>query len=401
MKRFNRVFALLLAGFILAGGPAKVKAQIEVVDEKTLSVRATGIAEGIKKKKKREPIAFDNALHNAIKLVVNDMLRASEEQAAFAKVSDSFYETINDYVLATEYANKSNFDKPLYRTSIELVVKVNKDAITQKLVALGILSSASDVRKELDRFSIMPYLDLAGSDDEAIQYKELFYTRARVFFEDQGIPTVGEDETAAIEADEEMLAMLKSSSGAEGEEDPALQIARNTPADIFIKITARVETGSYGGATTKKVILTVGAYTVMTGEFIGSSEGISEPLALSSGGASVGAGIDQAMNSAMSKVMDRISGFWRDFVRDGRPIKLIFTDFTFKDMRWVRDSLKELANDQKRLKAAGNVSEYMVWYDGNAEDLMYELYDVFESNGVPMSEDPSMISNTIRFYRQK
>jgi len=197
-----------------------------------------------------------------------------------------------------------------------------------------------------------------------------------------------------------MLAMIKGSAGQEGEEDPALQIARNTPADIFIKITARIETGDYRGNTTKKVVLTVGAYTVMTGEFIGSGQGMSEPLALSSDGASVGAGIDQAMNQAMTRVMDRLTSFWRDYTKNGRPIKLVFTDFSFGDIRWVREALQVIASDQKRLKAAGNVSEYMVWYEGSAEDLMYELYDVLMAHDVPLSEDPVMISNTIRFYRK-
>jgi len=140
---------------------------------------------------------------------------------------------------------------------------------------------------------------------------------------------------------------------------------------------------------------------VMTGEFIGSSEGMSEPLALSSEGASVGAGIDQAMNQAMTKVMDRLTSFWRDYTKNGRPIKLIFTDFSFADIRWVREALGTLANDQKRLKAAGNVSEYMVWYNGTPEDLMYQIYDVFSAHQIALAEDPVMISNTIRFYRKQ
>jgi len=401
VKTLNRMLTLFMAGMFIVAASYKANAQITVIDEKTVMVEARGMIDGIKKKKKREGLAFNKAKENAVLMVINDMLRDNDEVAAFERVKNDILAASDTYILHASYVHKENYDKPAYQTTVVLNVRINRDLLQKELIKQGIIAAASDVRKELDRFAIMPYLDIAGSSEEALKYKELFYTRVRVFFEDQNIPTVGEEEARAIETDEEMLALIKGSASAEGEEDPALQIARNTPADIFIKITAQVESGTYAGNVTKKVILTVGAYNVMTGEFIGSGQGFSEPMALSSEGASVGAGVDQAMNSAMTRVMDRVTSFWRDYVKDGRPIKLVFTDFTFDDNRWVRKALKEIAKDQKRLKAAGNISEYMVWYDGNAEDLMYELYDVFMDNNVPLSEDPILISNTIRFYRSK
>ncbi|MCB2200581.1 hypothetical protein KQI63_14345 [bacterium] len=395
-----RTLALVLAGLLLTGGAIKASAQsIEVLDEKTVRVESRGMVEGIKKKKEREALAFKKAKENAILIVINDMLRSPDEKEAFEKVKDQIMSDTDLFVQHATYLEKSNYDKPIYQTTVRLHVTIIRDVLQQKLVALKVISSAADVRKELDRFTIMPYLDLANSSPDAAKYKELFYTRVRVFFQDQGIPTIGQDEIAAIESDEQVVAMSKSSSGEEGQEDLVLQMARNTPADVFIKISAQIESGSYGGATTKKVILTVGAYNAMTGEFIGSGQGFSEPMALSSDGASVGAGIDQAMNNAMTRVMDSVTSFWRDYTKNGRPVKLIFTDFSFGDMRWVRDALKDLAKDQKRLKAAGNVDEYMVWYDGSAEDLMYSIYDVFAANDVKLSGDPEMVSNTIRFYR--
>lgn len=394
-----RFLSLLLAGILVSGGIRQAAAQeIKVLDEKTVMVNARGMAEGIKNKKEREAVAFKKAKENAVLIVINDMLRSPDEKAAFDKVKDQILGDADLYIQHASYANKSNYDKPIYQTTVELEVTIIKDVLQQKLVSLGVISSAAETRKELDRFTIMPYLDVANSSPEAAKYKDLFYTRVRIWFQDQGIPTVGEDEIKAIESDEQVLAMAKSSSGEEGQEDLVLQLARNTPADIFIKIVAQIETGSYGGATTKKVILTVGAYNALTGEFIGSGQGFSEPLALSSEGASVGAGIDQAMNNAMNDAMDSITSFWRDYTKNGRPIKLIFTDFSFGDMRWVRDALKDLATDQKRLKAAGNVDEYMVWYKGSPEDLMYQLYDVFAAHNVPLKGDPEMVANTIRFY---
>lgn len=398
MKRVQTLLVATIIGMLLL--PALLVAQdIQVVDEKTVKVVATGTGQGTKSKKKREAMAFEDAKRKAVLLLVNDMIRASDEKKDFEKVQEKFLADMNDYVMATHYLKKENYDKPIYETNVRLEVTINRDLVQQKLIAMGIISAAADVRRELDRFTVMPYLDLNDSDVEAAKYKDLFYTRVRVFFEDQNIPTVGEDEIAAIEADEEMLSRMKGDD--ESEEDPALIIARNTPADILIKITARIETGDYRGNATKKVVLTVGAYTVMTGEFIGSGQGMSEPLALSSEGASVGAGIDQAMNEAMTRVMDRLTGFWRDYTKNGRPVKLIFNGFDFADIRWVREALSTLTNDQKRMKSAGDITEYMVWYDGSTEDLMYELYDVLNAHQITLKEDPVMISNSIRFYKQK
>ncbi len=399
MKRIQQSLIWVLAIVFIAGGFGKVLAQVEMLDERTAIVTARGVAEGMKKKKDREAVAFERAMDNAVIMVVNDMLRESDERKRFEEIQDQFLVKRDEVIQNFSYISKNNYDKPHYKTTITLEVRLNRDRLRQMLIDWNIIKAADDVREELDRFSIMPYIDTANSDPEALEYKDLFYTRVRVFFEDQNIPTIGLDEATALEADEQFVALQKSSTGEEGVEDAILTISRATPADIFVKITPRIETGKYGGATTKKVILSVGAYSAMTGEFIGSNQGFSEPLAMSSDGASVGAAIDQAMNAAMPRVMDVITSFWRDYAKNGRPVKLIFTDFSFDDIRNVRSALQDMTNDQKRLKAAGNVTEYMVWYDGDVEELMYDLYDALRAYNIPLSEDPAMVANSIRFYR--
>ncbi len=398
MERMRQTVLVLVALFFVAGGVGQVMAQIEMLDERTAVVNARGVAEGMKKKKDREAVAFERAMDNAVIMVVNEMLRESAERQKFEDVQESFLRERDQVIQTFTYRSKNNYDKPHYKTVITLEVRINRDRLRQMLIDWNIIEAADEVREELDHFSIMPYIDSANSDAEALKYKDLFYTRVRVFFEDQNIPTIGLDEATALEADEQFVAMTKSSSGEEGVEDVVLQISRATPADIFVKITPRIETGSYGGATTKKVILSIGAYSSMTGEFIGSNQGFSEPLAMSSDGASVGAAIDQAMNAAMPRVMDVITSFWRDYAENGRPIKLIFTDFGFDEVRNIRSALQDLTNDQKRLTAAGNVTEYMVWYDGDVESLMYDLYDALQAFNIPLAENPAMVANSIRFY---
>jgi len=395
MKRISSLLTITIALIFSLSLAQRSSGQIEVIDEKRVKVTAFGKSDKGWTKKTRIENATHEALYNAVEQVVDELIRDQEEKVEYNKLKSELfgdpYKWVSDHKITKSYKEGSYHH-------IGLWAIVNKSLLEQKMVGMGLITHAKDTRKALDRFNIMPYLDLGQSDREAIEWQELFYTRVRMFFEQQGIPTVGQDEIMAAEGDEEMLARLKSSTAEEDEEDPALQIARNTPADIFVKIVGKIETGDYRGNKTKKVVITVGAYTVMTGEFIGSGQGFSEPLALSSEGASVAAGIDQAMNSGMTTLMDRMTMFWREFVKEGRPIKLIFTGFNFSEVGQIREVLQEMCNDQKRLKGAGNVTEYMVWYDGSPEDLMYEFYDAAQLQG-KLKEDPSLISNTIRFYR--
>ncbi len=393
---FRQLLTGILAASLVVSFASGLFAQITPIDENTVWVQAQGRAEKDGDSHKREKEARDNAKRNAINLLVNAILTDQQEREAYRAIEDQFLADFEQYILDV-IPERKYIDAR--RLVMGLKLKVNKDLVRQRLVDFGVITSAKESRIALDRFTIMPYLDEEASSSEALQWKDLFYTRFRAFFEDQGIPTIGYDEVMATEGDEEILAKAKSSTADSDEEDLALQIARNTPADIYVKIVARIEHGQYRGNNVDKVILTVGAYNVMTGEFIGSGEGFSEPMSLSSSGTTIAAGIDQAMNAAMNSVMDRITSFWRDFVRHGRPVKLIFTDFSFGERGQIKQMLERITNDQKLMKQAGNVTEYMVWYDGDVQDLMYKVYEEGQFEG-KLAEDPSLISNTIRFYRK-
>ncbi len=391
----NILAGSLILAFVF-GLTSGLFAQITPIDENTVWVEAQGRADKDGDNHKREKEARNNAKRNAILLVVQQILTDQTERDAFSAIENRFLEDFEQYILDVQPTRKYIDAK---RMVMGLKLKVNKDLVRQNLVNFGVISSAKETRLTLDRFTIMPYLDEEASSADALKWKDLFYTRFRAFFEQQGIPTIGYDEVMAAEGDEEYLTRAKSSTADDNEEDLALQIARNTPADIYVKIVARIEHGDYRGNKVDKVILTVGAYNIMTGEFIGSGEGFSEPMSLSSTGTTIAAGIDQAMNAAMNTVMDRITSFWRDFVRNGRPVKLIFTDFSFSERGQIKRMLEEITNDQKLLKQAGNVTEYMVWYDGDVQDLMYEIYEKGQFEG-KLAEDPSLISSSIRFYRK-
>ncbi len=391
--------AIMIAGIALLIGFStvpKAMAQIEVIDERTVRVQGRGWSDEGRRDTKLAN-ARRMAFREAVELVVRDLLRDQTELSAFENIRSDFFSNVDHYVV--DYNIVRNWEEGR-RLNVEVSCVIRRDVISQELTAQGVLQSARETHRELDRFTIMPYVDFDNSSPEAYEFRETFYTRFRVFFEDLGIPTIGQEEAQMAEGDEEYLARMQSSTAETGQEDPALVLARNTPADIFVKITARIEHGQYGGAQTRKVVLTIGAYAVLTGEFIGSNDGMSEPYALSSPGASIAAGIDEAMNNAMPRVIDRMTAFWRDFARNGRPVKLIFLDFGFREKRALRDALQELTNEQRLIRDAGNLLEYMVWYDGSVDDLMYDLYDTAEMETMGLARDPQLISNTIRFQKQ-
>jgi hypothetical protein len=146
-----------------------------------------------------------------------------------------------------------------------------------------------------------------------------------------------------------------------------------------------------------KVSISISAYTVMTGENIASQTGYSRPLTLSSKDASISAGMEEAINSAMGDIMNKLRLFWKDYVADGRPYKLVFYDYSFGEVGSIRRVLQNMTNQIKLGTRAGNVTSFTVWYDGQLDDLLFEIPGRIELN---LKEDPIVLGNTIRFFRE-
>jgi uncharacterized protein (UPF0335 family) len=368
--------------------------QISSQDEKTVWVTAQGWG-------KKVGDTRMSAIRTGVETVVKDMLTTREETAKFREQKESFLteaeKYVFDYKIKRKILQKGEHSGKKYKMIMTLELLINKEELRKALENCGIIQASIELRRELDNFTLMPYVDEKNSSRDFKERKDIVYAKIGSFLQNQHIPFIGEEEIKDIEKNEEIIALEKSASADKGEEDLILQLARNTRADLYIKIVGHVEGTPVEGVTCFKVSISITVYTVMTAENIASQTGYSRPLSLSSKDASISAGIEEAINSAMHDIMDKLRLFWKDYVKDGKPYKLVFYDYDFGEFAEIRRVLKEMASQVKLLKKAGNIASFIVWYNGPLDDLLFEVPGRMELN---LKEDPAILGNTLRFFRK-
>jgi len=388
MKKLFILFAILL--FTISAFT-----QIVPIDEKTVKVTARGYGDKMDDTKQ---IAFENG----IDIVINDIITMSEEKMKYQQNKISLLKEAEKYITNYKVKKKIKADGEYKGEDYDLIVTlemtVNKDYLRKDLETMGIIKSSKDLRKQLDNFSIMPKISEDNSSEVFIENKNIASARIASYLQNQHIPVIGEEEIEDIQKNEEILNLTKSEAAQNGEEDIALQIARNTHADFYIKVIGKVEKAIKDGFKAFKVNVTISAYTVMTGEHIASQTGYSQPYTLSSKDASISAGIEEAINSSMDDIMNKLRLFWKDYVADGRPYKLVFYDYPFGELAKIRRTLKNMSNRIKLAKKAGNIASFIIWYDGQIDDLLFEVPGRIN---LSLKEDPTLLGNTIRFYREE
>lgn len=389
MRRYT-VLIIVLFSMVFS-----IFAQIIPIDEKTVKVTVLGRGRNVEDAK-------HDAMRNAVDLVVSDMLTMQDEMMKYQQnkdviLGDADKYMVGDYVFKGKTTKKGVYRGKKYKVTIKLELKINKEMLRKDLEMAGVIKSSKDLRKQLDNFSIMPYVDEKKSSPVFVAKKDLVYAKISSYLQNQHIPTIGEEEIKKIEQNEEIINLEKSSAADNGEEDLMLQMARNTNADFYIKVVGHVEEAVTEGMRAIKVSVSIGAYTVMTGEHIADQTGYSKPLSLSSKDASISAGIEEAINSAMDDIMNKLRLFWKDYVADGRPYKLVFYDYKFSELAKIRRVLKQMTNRVKLGRKAGNVASFIIWYKGQIDDLLFEIPGRIELN---LKEDPVVLGNTIRFFRK-
>jgi hypothetical protein len=387
----KKITILLLFVVSVAGLPFS---QVMNRDEKTVTVTAQGWG-------KKVGDTLMDALKSGVETVINGMLSTPGEREKFLEQRSDFMANaeryVFDYRIKRKILQKGKRGGKKYKMIMTLELMINKEQLRKDLEERKIIRSFKELRKQLDHFTIMPFVDEKKSSEDFSLKKDLVYAKVGAYFQDRGIPHIGEEEIKKIEGYEETIALEKSSSGDKGEEDIMLQMARNTLADFYIKIIGHVEETAVAGVSCFKVSISITVYTVMTTENIASQTGYSRPLSLSSHDASISAGIEEALNSSMDDVLIRMHRFWKDYVKEGKPYKVVFYDYDLSEIAALRRVLKQMATHVKLLKKSNNIASFLIWYKGQADDLLFGMPGRAELH---LKEDPVMLGNTIHFFRK-
>lgn len=369
--------------------------QIQYKDEKNVLVTVQGWGKAVGDTKL-------SAMQNGVETIVLDMLSTPEEKLKFQEQKEAFLaeagKYVFDYSIKRKILEKGIHDGEKYKMTMTLELLINKEELRKELENRTIIQTAKEMRKQLDNFTIMPYVDDQKSSNAFSIKKDLVYAKIGSFLQSQHIPFIGEEEIKNIEANEEIIALEKSASAASGEEDLLLQLARNTRADFYIKVVGHVDQTNVEGVSCFKVSISISVYTVMTAENIASQTGYSRPLSFSSEDASISAGIEEAVNSSMPDIMNKLFLFWKDYIKEGRPYKLVFYDYDFNEFAKIRRMLIEMSPQIKLLKKVGNIASFLVWYTGPLDELLFEVPGRIELN---LKEDPTILGNTLRFFRKE
>lgn len=372
--------------------------QIRVIDEKSVSVTVQGWGKKVSDTK-------TYAFKRGVELVALDMMSAKDEIANYENRKNEILENADKYIvmpyrITQKLKQKGKRQGKKYALIMTLELTIHKERLRNDLVDKGFIASTKELRRQLDNFSLMPYVDERKSSREITQKKDTVYNRIASYLQNQGIPIIGEEEIKNVEETQEVIALTQSSSADIGEEDVMLQIARNTNADFYVKVVGHVEEVSVEGTSCFKVDVAVSVYAVMTGEHIASQTGYSPAYSLSSRSTSVSAGIEVALDSTMHSIIKNLRRFWKDYVKDGKPYKLLFYDYSFGEIAKIRRVLKEMekVGRIKLDKRVGNLTSFITWYNGTVEDLLFDVPGRIELN---LKKDPEKIGNNVYFFRKK
>lgn len=392
MKNFTITIIWMIISF--NGLTPLLNSQTVNQDEKTVTVTAQGWGKKIDDTR-------TNALKTGVEAVIMTMLSTPEEQKKFRENRSAFLENTGkylfDYRIIRKLQQRGERDGKKYHLTLTLEIIINKELLRNDLEKENIISALDVEWKKLGFFSIIPYVDEKNSSPDFLRQKSMIFAKIGSYLQNQGVPIIGEDEIARINDMEEAINMGQSASAENGEEELMLQLARNTPADFYIKISGAVTESLVEGITCYKVSLSINVYTIMTGEYIASQTGFSRALSLSSQEISVAAGIEDAVNATMPDVLIKLRKFWTSYVANGRPYMLVFYDYDFSEAAQIRAALMANGDTVKLMMRAGNITSFLLWSKISLDELIFTIPGKIDLN---LKDDPVVLGNSLRFFRK-
>ncbi len=257
---------------------------------------------------------------------------------------------------------------------ITKMVRVNKKALTDELVAKGIITSRKELAEEIGLPFVMvipeapkgsPPLGILESDKgakHAAATIESFLT-ARKY--DVVVPSASEqlNDMGALQAE------LKGS-----EEDISYQLALALGSDVYITFNQQVQGG--------KATASIRAYETSTARLLGTETGYSENRP----GTTPNALIEEAINDAIDKVLSRIRSYWEEDAKRGMQYKIVFKfvdDFGMdqrEEIQWaISDLFDESFAYSKENVVTDKTLDYLAWATPDDFKRASKIYRFFKS----------------------
>jgi len=289
------------------------------------------------------------------KLVTTD-----DEKESAQRVLDEIYSNPKKFVTWTADHVTSTRRLPDGTYEVTRMVRIDKGALNDFLVAKGVLSSTSDLAAGAGNPVIMVLpdvpkgkspLDVLGTNPLAQQTAgaiESYLTNRQY----EVVSPRGQD---ALGSEVQMVGNIKGT-----EDDQAYQIALATGADVYITYAGDVSPVAEG----RKASLVVRAYETSTGRLLGTETGYSQTRPNTTDQVLV----EEATNDAIEKVLQRIQNYWKTDAVRGVQYKVVvkfngnFTPERKQDLSDALDDLMDKQFPEHRVNISTDKTEdYIVW----------------------------------------
>ncbi len=394
---FVLIFALVigLTSFSYAGNEPNSKAAslIEAVSPTEVLIRATGISnwqKGDSKYKNYENYLLNAAENDARKSAVyfvlfggsNPMLTQDSEKLAFSYISEEFFDikTIKPFIAweSPELASRTKRTikkKKKYELTIEKDFKINKEAVSQYLIAKKVIVSRKDLASEVGN----PFIIVLPATEKGQNPIDLMRSNTNL----EHAARVIESHLTAKQYDvivpEQMVDLKELASAQQSlkdvEQDYSYMLALSIGSDVYITYDVSIANDKFG---TQKATANVRAYETTTARLLGTETGYS-PSAKTTATVL----IENAVNDAIDKVLTRVQNYWKSDVEQGLQYKLIIslsTDFDEDQAEECSFAVGDaLSGITKRGKYKENIVtkqtlDYLIWCDPNKYGQSSKVY---------------------------
>jgi hypothetical protein len=275
-------------------------------------------------------------------------------------VLDEIYAHPQKYVTWMADRVTSTRKLPDDRYEVTRMIRINKGALTEFLVAKGVIAGREELAAGAGNPVIMVLpdspkgkspLDVLGANPLAQQTAGAIesYLTARQY------EVVSPRAQDALGTQVQMIANIKG-----GDDDQAYQIALATGADVYISYAGDVSSVAGG----RKAGLVVKAYETSTARLLGTETGYSQTRPNTNDQVLV----EEATNDAIEKVLQRVNNYWKTDAVRGVQYKVVVKfngNFTPERKQDLSDALEDLMDkefpEHKVNVSSDKTEDYIVW----------------------------------------
>jgi hypothetical protein len=330
---------------------------VETYSAAEVSIKAKGIGNEVTD---AESDAQKSAIYFVLFGGTDPLLQNTDEIAQFEKVKADIFDTrnLNKYIafMGTEILSRVRIGDGV---KVEKFIRVNKERLTQDLVAKGVIASRADLKEASGNpiVMVLPEVAKGYSPIQILQTDPNAKKAAEVI---ESYLTARKYDVEVPEQKQNLNELAEAQAGLKGvEQDMAYQLALSVGADVYITFTVQIEKGSFGN----KAAVGCRAYETTTARLLGTETGYSPERPSTS----TAALIEEAMNGAVDKTLSRINAYWKEDINRGVQYKLIFKlkgdykeSFAISDA--VEETLTKFASKSKPGAVGDRTFDYVVWH---------------------------------------